>query len=159
MNIGMDDDGLKDLVMEAHRPFGRLGLQAVGTTYVLGGKIFGAIKGNKVFSLHEPILVELLAALEMVKKSREDTAECFGWDNIDDIPHLSILWDRDDAKERGKIVSLDAFLQSFLKGKNGRILEIHHGEAAHQNIVQAMIHFPSLAGIRDLPEALSHVGL
>jgi hypothetical protein len=155
-HIGMNNGGLKDLVMVARRPFGRLGLQAVGTVYFFGGKIFGAIKGDEVLSIQEPILVKLPAALETVQKVREDNAESNGRDHIDDIPHLSILGDADNAKDLGKIVLLRAFLQSFLKGKNGSVLEKHHGEAAHQDIVQAIIHFPILAGIMDLPETLSH---
>ena len=73
-HVGMDDDGLKDLMMIAHRTLGRLGLQTVGTAYFLGGKIFGAIKGDQVFFIQEPILVKLPATLETVQKVRKDIA-------------------------------------------------------------------------------------
>jgi len=154
----MDDDGLKDLVMVTNGPLGRLGPEAVGTAYFLGGKIFGAVERDKVFPIQEPVLVKLPAALETVQEGREDTVERLGWDPVDDIPHLSILGDGANAEDLGKIVLLGGFLQSFLKGENGGILEKHHGEAAHEDIAQAMIHFPRLAGIMDLLEALVHGG-
>jgi len=36
------------------------------------------------------------------------------------------------------------------------VLEKHHGKAAHEDVVHAMIHFPRLTWIMDLPEAVSH---
>lgn len=157
-HVGMDDDGLKDLVMVAHRSLGRLGPKTVGTMDFLGGKIFGTIQCNEVFSVQEPVWIELPTALEMVQECREDTAEFLGRDPIDDLPHLGILGDGANAENIGEIVLLGAFLQSFLKGEKGGVLEKHHGEPAHQDIVQPMTHFPRLAGIMDLPEALGHGG-
>jgi len=154
----MDDDGLKDLVMVTNGPLGRLGPEAVGTAYFLGGRRIVKKKRDKVFPIQEPVLVKLPAALETVQEGREDTVERLGWDPVDDIPHLSILGDGANAEDLGKIVLLGGFLQSFLKGENGGILEKHHGEAAHEDIAQAMIHFPRLAGIMDLLEALVHGG-
>jgi len=111
-----------------------------------------------VFSVQEPVWVELPTALEIVQKCREDTAEFLGGDPIDDLPHLAILGDGANAEDLGEIVLLGAFLQSLLKGEKRGILEKHHGEPAHEDIVQAMIHFPRLTGIMDLPEALGHGG-
>ena len=48
------------------------------------------------------------------------------------------------------------FLQSPLEAQDGRVLEKHHGKAAHQDIVQAMVNLCNLASISDLPEAFSH---
>jgi len=69
---------------------------------------------------------------------------------------LRFFRDRANAEDGGKVVALSMFLQSPLEAQYGRILEKHHGKAAHQDIVQAMLNLCNLAGISDLPEAFSH---
>jgi len=74
----------------------------------------------------------------------------------DNIAHLGLFGDRADVKDGGQVVELSTFLQPSLKTKNRRVLKIHHGKTAHQDVMQAIAHFPHLPTVFYLPEALGH---
>ncbi len=49
---------------------------------------------------------------------------------------------------------LNAVLHTLLKGKQRGVLKKHHGKAAHQVIMEAIVDFAALSAIIDLPEML-----
>ena len=61
--VRVNDNGLKNLVMIADRPFGRFFFQTLRTADGMGRKIFGTIQGNEIFSVEKLILGKLPTTL------------------------------------------------------------------------------------------------
>ena len=53
-----------------------------------------------------------------------------------------------------QIVALHLVLHATLKGEHGRILKKHHGQSAHQTVVQRIVDLTSLATVTDIFEKL-----
>ena len=47
---------------------------------------------------------------------------------------------------------LNAVLHTHLEGEQGGILKKHHGKAAHQVIMEAIVDFAALSAVIDLPK-------
>ena len=58
------------------------------------------------------------------------------------------------GKHGFEVTILQVLLHAALKSKHGRVLEKHHGQCAHQTIMEALVDFAGLPGVVDLLEKL-----
>ena len=72
---------------------------------------------------------------------------------VEHLPQLTVLGNVGDIKKGFQVVSVKPFFQAQLKLQQGRILEKHHCKAAHEAIVQGVIH-RTLSRVLDLQQAL-----
>ena len=100
----------------------------------MGGKITGAVEGNQVAALHENHLLERLSALSLTEERPVSRAEPIRVDSIETGAHLSIAGDILDMEDGPEIVLLGD--SATIKCQQGRILEGHHGETGHEDIVE-----------------------
>ena|SRR3990172_5922180 len=97
----------------------------------------------------------MLASLQLEKIIRENLLQSLIGDMIQYIPKLGILRDSADLKEGHQIVSLMDLLQATLKRQERGVLEIHHGQTAHETIMQRIIDFVALTVIFGLTQPIS----
>ena len=72
---------------------------------------------------------------------------------IQHLTQLTAFGDSGDMKEVFQVVAVKPFFQALLKLQQGRILEKHHGKAAHKAIMQGVIHHTG-SRVLDLSQAL-----
>lgn len=138
---GADDGGLKDLVMVSDT-LGVFGAEALGALDFFGREVFGAIQGDKIMAAQDLECFQLLAALHLSEKVRENDFDEFGTTCIDDIPQLGVARDLGNAEEGGEVIFVEDILKPFLELEEGRVLIEHHGKGAHQAIVDGICAFP-----------------
>ena len=69
------------------------------------------------------------------------------------LAQLAVLGNVGDMKKIFQVVAVKPFFQALLKLQQGRILEKHHGKAAHKAIVQGVIQ-RTPSRVLDLSQAL-----
>ena len=77
----------------------------------------------------------MLAALQASEQIGKQLVDLAVIGIIKHRAQLTVLGDSSDMKKVFQIVAVKPFLQPLLKLQQGRVLEKHHGEAAHKTIV------------------------
>ena len=117
------------------------------------GKIRRSIHRQQIAIIAETEKFQVSAALQ---RSEQIGKQLVDWAVISIVKHLAqltVLGDSGDMKEIFQVVTVKPFFQALLKLQQGRVLEKHHGKAAHKAIVQGVIHRPR-SRVLDLLQAL-----
>lgn len=116
------------------------------------GKISRSIQAHQIPIIHETEKIKVFATLQGSEQVGKQLVEFAIIGSVEHFTQLAVLGNVGDIKKGFQVVAVKAFFQAQLKLQQGRVLEKHHGKAAHKAIVQGVIH-RTLSRVFDLSQA------
>src|SRR3989339_1584668 len=152
-DAGAHNHRLQDLVLIAHMALGRGFCKTSGTVDGVRGKIRRSIQRQQIAIIAETEKVKVFTALQGSEQVCKQLVEVSVIGIVKHLTQLTVLGNIGDMKKILQVVAVKPFLQALLKFQQGRILEKHHGKAAHKAIVQGVIQ-RTFSRVLDLSQAL-----
>lgn len=86
----------------------------------------------------------MFSPLQALKPIGKNRVELLGGYLIKSFSHLAVFRDRLDLKNVAQIAEVFFLLDASLKLQQGGVLKKHHGESAHQAIMQTVVDLTAL---------------